>query len=70
MKFDRIRLYIIFMAGNLFSIGLTLCKQHSMGLEKYLEFVEKNLVNFPYYFGAVIILSASIIFIPCVAYDS
>lgn len=68
MKFDRVKLYIIFISGNLFSIGLTVYKQHSMGLKKYLEFVERNWIDFPPA-GASLILFASVLFIVCVAYE-
>lgn len=68
MIFDRVKLYIIFLAGNMFCQGSTFYKQESMGLEKYIEFVTKHWVDYPPA-GMFLMCFGGIIFILCVVYD-
>lgn len=58
-------IYMSFIAGNIFSIGLSFYRQDSMGLDKYVEYITNRWVDTPVIFSAILVLFSVFVFLSC-----
>lgn len=62
-------IWVSFIAGYIFSNGQLMYRQDSMGLLKYLDYLQNNWTTMPTIFSAVLIILSIIAFIGCATAD-
>lgn len=66
MKPYKCNIFISFISGTVFSSGLSMYKQDSMGLFPYIEHVKNNWIELPIIFSALLMLLSLFILLSCV----